>query len=375
MDASAHEWMLPQQNQEANCPVKKSLRNNIEQFVTEIPKMELHLHIEGAIPLETMLGLAKRDGKDRSLKTVDDLRRKLRFRDFPHFIELWTWMTTLVKEESDFEEIAYRVLRELSRQNVKYVEASYSPGDYWRQGFSVSGITENLLRGKERARCDFGVRCELIIDLIRDHGPEKSMQYLDAATPYLGKGVIGVGLGGSEQNFPPGPYAPIYKEARARGFRLTAHAGEAAGAQSIWVAVKELGVERIGHGVRAREDPQLVALLKEKQIPLDMCVTSNVKTGVCQSVEAHPIKEYFQQGLLVTINSDDPAMFSVSISQEYEGLIQRLGFTVVEIRQLTTNSIGASFMSKEDKKTMKSQFDGEWERLERKYCSIGNMGL
>jgi adenosine deaminase len=201
------------------------------------------------------------------------------------------------------------------------------------------------------------------------------MQYLDAATPYLGKGVIGVGLGGSEQNFPPGPYAPIYKEARARGFRLTAHAGEAAGAESIWVAVKELGVERIGHGVRAGEDPQLVALLKEQQIPLDMCVTSNVRTGVCQSVEAHPIKEYFQQGLVVTVNSDDPAMFSTSISQEYEGLIQRLGFTVVEIRQLTTNSIGASFMSKEDKEAMKSQFDGEWERLERKYCSIGNMGL
>jgi adenosine deaminase len=345
----------------------KDISSKALQFVTEIPKIELHLHIEGAIPLETMLDLARRDGGTRSLKTVDDLRRKLTCRDFPHFIELWTWMTTLVKEESDFEEIAYQVLRDLSKQNVKYVEASYSPGDYWRQGFSAKGITENLIRGKERARRDFGVKCELIIDLIRDHGPEKSMQYLDAATPYLGKGVIGIGLGGSEQSFPPGPYASIYREAKERGFRLTAHAGEAAGAQSIWVAVEKLGVERIGHGVRAKEDPQLVALLQEKQIPLDMCVTSNVKTGVCPSVEAHPIKEYFQQGLMVTVNSDDPTMFNTSINQEYQGLIQQVGFTVVELRHLTTNSIQASFMSEENKQAMKSQFDGEWQRLEGTY--------
>jgi adenosine deaminase len=347
----------------------KDISSKAQQFVTEIPKIELHLHIEGAIPLGTMLDLAKRDGKDRSLKSVDDLRRKLTYRDFPHFIELWTWMTTLVKEESDFEEIAYQVLRELNKQNVKYVETSYSPGDYWRQGFSVRGITENLIKGKERARRDLGIRCELIIDLIRDHGPEKSMQYLDAATPYLGKGVIGIGLGGSEQNFPPGPYASIYKEARRRGFRLTAHAGEAAGAESIWVAVEKLGVERVGHGVRAKEDPRLLALLKEKQIPLDMCVTSNVRTGVCQSVEAHPIKEYFQQGLMVTVNSDDPTMFNTSISQEYLALIQRLGFSVVELRRLIANGMHASFMSEGDKQTMKSQCDGEWEGLERTYRS------
>ena len=347
----------------------KDISSKAQQFLAEIPKIELHLHIEGAIPMQTLLDLAKRNGSDRSLKTVNDLRRKLKFRDFPHFIELWTWMTTLVKEESDFEEIAYQVLRELSKQNVKYVEASYSPGDYWRQGFSVKRITENLIKGKERARRDFGIRCELIIDLIRDHGPEKSMQYLDAATPYLGKGVVGIGLGGSEQNFPPGPYASIYKEAKKRGFRLTAHAGEVAGAESIWVAVEKLGVERVGHGVRAKEDPLLVALLQEKQIPLDMCVTSNVQTGVCQSVEAHPIKEYFQQGLMVTVNSDDPTMFNTSISQEYLALVQQLGFSVVELRRLMANGIYASFMSEEDKRATKSQFDSEWEQLEGTYCS------
>jgi len=339
----------------------------LKQFLLKIPKVELHLHIEGAIPAQTLLDLAKRRGGDESLRTVRDLREKLRFRNFSHFIELWTWMTTLITEESEFEEVAYNVLEDLSRQNVKYVEASYSPGDYWRQGFSVEGITQNLIRGKERARQDFGIKCELIIDLIRDHGPQKSVQYLDAATPYLGKGVIGIGLGGSEQSFPPGPYAPLYREAKARGFRLTAHAGEVAGPNSIRAAVSDLAVERIGHGVRAGEDPSLIEFLLEKQIPLDICVTSNVRTGVYKSIAEHPIKEYFRQGLMVTINSDDPTMFNTSLTQEYLILVQKLGFSLPDLRRLGENGIHASFMSEQDKTAMRSQFDAEWDGLLASY--------
>lgn len=339
----------------------------LEQLLLKIPKIELHLHLEGAIPAKTLLDLAMKRGNDRSLRTLDDLHKKLTFREFSHFIELWAWMTTLIREESEFEEISYEVLQELSRQNVKYVEASYSPGDYWRQGFSVEGITENLMKGKERAARDFDIKCELIIDLIRDHGPEKGLQYLNAATPYLGKGVIGIGLGGSEQSFPPDPYVPIYKEARERGFRLTAHAGEAAGSHSIRTAVEKLGVERVGHGVRATEDPLLMTLLLEKQIPLDMCVTSNLRTGVCKSIETHPIKEYFRQGLMVTVNSDDPTMFNTSLTQEYVTLVQKLGFDLADLRRLGANSIDASFMSEESKKAMRVQFATEWEQLLASY--------
>ena len=330
------------------------------QFIQEIPKVELHLHLEGAIPLETIFKLIQRAGGEQSIKNLDDLSKKLTYTDFTNFIDVWTWKNTFIREEEDFEEIAYRVLESLSKQNVKYVEAFYSPGDFWRVDLSVQGITEYLIKGKETAYRDFGIQSELIIDLIRDHGPERSMQYLEEVTPYLGKGVIGIGLGGSEQSFPAEPYALVYKEARDRGFRLTAHAGEAAGANSIWAAVEKLGVERIGHGVRANEDSELISLLKERQIPLEMCVISNVKTGVCSSIEVHPIKQYFQQGLMVTVNSDDPTMFNTTISQEYLVLVQKLGFTISDLKRLSLNGIDASFMPDENKKLMRSQFEKEW---------------
>ncbi len=340
--------------------MNKNLNNKIEQFINAIPKVELHLHLEGAIPLETIYNLIQRAGGEESINNLDDLRRKLTYTDFANFIDVWTWKNTFIRTEEDFEEIAYRVLESLSKQNVKYIEAFYSPGDFWRVGLTVQGITEYLIKGKERAYRDFGIQSELIIDLIRDHGPERSMKYLEEVTPYLGKGVIGIGLGGSEQSFPADPYAFVYKEAKDRGFRLTAHAGEAAGPKSIWAAVEKLGVERIGHGARANEDSELVSLLKEKQIPLEMCVISNVKTGVCSSIETHPIKQYFQQGLMVTVNSDDPTMFNTSINQEYLILIEKLGFTVSDLKRLSMNGIDASFMSGEDKKLMNDRFEKEW---------------
>jgi len=341
---------------------------NIEKLIAEMPKIELHLHLEGAIPIETLYNLVQRKGQDPSISTIEDLKRRLVYTDFAHFIDVWTWMNSLIQEERDFEEIAYQALNNLSRQNIKYVEAFYSPGDYWRQGLSVQGITEYMNRGKERAYRDFGIRSELIVDLVRDHGPKVGMQRLDEVAPYLGKGVIGIGLGGSEQSFPADPYAPVYKEAKQRGFRLTAHAGEAAGPESIWVAVRELGCERIGHGVRAREDPQLVSFLRRRQIPLELCVVSNVRTNVCGSVETHPIRQYFEEGLMVTVNSDDPTMFNTSITQEYLVLAQKLGFALGDIKVLSMNGIEASFMSDEDKKTMKALFDREWQKLSDRYC-------
>jgi adenosine deaminase len=335
----------------------------IARLIAEMPKVELHLHIEGAIPLETLLQLIHRKEPHSTIQTLNDLRKKFTYSDFANFIDIWRWKDTFITDERDFEDIAYQVLSELHKQQVMYVEAFYAPGGYLqRANFSVQGITESLIAGKEKAFRDFGIQSELIIDLIRDHGPAKGIDYLDAVTSYLGKGVIGIGLGGSEQRFPAEAYAEVYHEAKARGFRVVAHAGEAAGADSIWAAVEHLGVERIGHGVRAYEDPQLMALLRERQIPLEMCVLSNVKTGVCQSIVAHPIKDYFEQGLLVTVNSDDPTLFNTSLNQEYMVLAQQLGFTIRDLQQISLNGINASFMSDGRKEILRSQFHQQWQQ-------------
>jgi adenosine deaminase len=346
----------------------KRTPDTLEHLVAEIPKVELHLHLGGAIPLQVLFTFMQREGSEPSIRTIDDLQKRFTYTDFAHFIETWVWKNKFITHERDFEDIAYSVLRNLSSQNVKYVEAFYSPGDYLTQGLSLQGITDHLIKGKKRAYHDFGICCELIMDLVRNDGPEAGMQRLEEVTPYLEKGVIGIGLGGSEEKYPADPFAPVYQEAQNRGFKLTAHAGEAAGAESIWAAIKKLTVERIGHGVRAYEDPQLVSLLRERQIPLEMCVVSNVRTGVCPSLEDHPIKHYYLEGLMVTVNSDDPTMFNTSINQEYLVLAQTLGFSVDDLKSLSMNGIAASFMSSKDKEAMKSQFEKEWHHISHIYC-------
>ena len=337
--------------------------SDVNRIIREIPKTELHIHLEGAIPLETLFVLIQKRGGDPSITRLDDLQRKLIYTDFEHFIDTWTWKNNFIKEEPDFEEITYQALHTLSMQNVKYVEAFYSPGDFWRHGLSVAAITEYAIMGKERAHRDFGIRSGLILDLVRDHGPNVGMQRLEDVEPYLDKGIIGVGLGGSEQAFPADHYETVYREAKRRGFRLTAHAGEAAGPESIWAAVRKLGCERIGHGVRAGEDPSLVAFLRKARIPLEVCLVSNVKTGVFKSVQTHPTRRYFEDGLMVTVNSDDPTMFNTSITQEYSLLVQKLGFTIEDVKRLTLNGVEASFLSEKDKESMKSQFEREWQQL------------
>ena len=345
------------------------LSDRLEKFIREIPKVELHLHLEGAIPLETLFGFIQRRGNNKLIKNLKDLKKRLVYSNFAQFIKVWLWKNSFITEYEDFEELAYRVLKSLSEQNVKYVEAFYSPRDFTfrNKKLSACGITESLIKGKKKAFDDFGIRSELIVDVVRDYGPRMGMDLIKELSGYSGQGLIGIGLGGSEKLFPVGLFAKVYQEARDRGFRLTAHAGEAAGAKSIWAALEELGAERIGHGLRAYEDPRLINYLREKQIPLEMCVVSNIKTQVCKSFKEHPVRNYFKDGLMVTINSDDPTMFNTSITNEYLVLIQKFGFSLEEIRKINFNSIQASFMTEEEKNTMKEIFNKEWKGLTYKY--------
>ena len=328
-------------------------------FIVGMPKAELHLHLEGAIPIETLYGFARRAGAGSGVSNIEELRAKLAYRDFEHFIETWTWKNTFIRYYEDFEVMAYEVLRSLREENIRYVEAHYSPGDYHRQRLKTEGITEHILMGVERADQDFGIKCGLIIDLVRDHGPDIGMIRLNEATPYLGKGVIGVGIGGSEKEFPPGLHADVYRTARSRGFHLTAHAGEAAGPEYIREAVEELGVERIGHGVRAWENPEVVALLRDMRMPLEMCVISNVRTGVVESVAAHPVRAYFERGLFITVNSDDPVMFDTTLTDEYLALVGELGFSLYEAREIALNAVRASFLPAYEKERMLAEFEAE----------------
>jgi len=343
--------------------------SKLEQFIREMPKVELHLHLEGAIPLPTLLNFIQKRGKNISIMNLKDLKKRLTFSNFTQFIKVWLWKNSFITQYDDFEELSYQVLKSLNEQNVKYAEVFYSPRDFTfrNKRLSVVGITESLIKGKERAFDDFGIRSELIVDIVRDYGPRMGLNLVKELTGYLGQGLIGIGLGGNEKLFPAGLFFKVYQEAKERGFRLTAHAGEIDGAKSIWAALKELEVERIGHGLRAYEDPRLIEYLKERQIPLEVCIVSNIKTRVCKEFKEHPVRNYFKEGLMVTINSDDPTMFDTSITKEYLILIKKLGFSLEEIRKISFNSIAASFMTDKEKDSLTQIFNQEWKELISKY--------
>lgn len=335
---------------------------NATHIIQTMPKVELHLHLEGAFTFEFLFDLIQKYGGDPSVKTVDDLEKRFVFRDFLHFIQTWIWKNRFFREPADFENSAYFTLKDLHEQNVLYAEAFYSPWDFLKSGLSVEAITEATLSATERAKKDFGIECLLIADINRDLGWETGADRLRQILPYRERGVVGIGLGGSEQKFPPEPFEGVYKMARDSGLHVVAHAGEAAGPESVWGAIEKLRVERIGHGVRSIEDPQLVEYLREKQIPLEVCPMSNLRTGVFPSFEAHPIKYFFENDLFVTINSDDPAMFGTTITEEFLLLHEQLNFSLDDIKKLALDGARASFLPENKKATLLDRMNEFWDK-------------
>jgi adenosine deaminase len=333
--------------------------NSTSTWYERVPKVELHLHLEGAIPQEALWQLIQKYGGDPAVPDMAALQQKFQYRDFPHFIETWVWKNQFLREYDDFTLIAEAVAQNLARQNVKYAEMFYSPLPFLLQGLETRKLTEAICTGLSSAT---QVDIALIMDFSRDSGVADAEKNLGAVKELKSLGVIGVGLGGSEQKYPPELYTKIYEKARLMGFHATAHAGEAAGAESIWGAVRSLKVERIGHGTRAIEDESLMRYLLEKQIPLECCPLSNVRTGVVKSIEAHPVKKFFNAGLLVTVNTDDPAMFGNSLAQEYQMLEERLGFSRDEVRKVILNGVKASWLSNDLKKKLQETLvnDENW---------------
>ncbi len=324
-----------------------------------VPKVELHLHLEGAIPLDTLWELVQKYGGDPAIPDVGALKRRFAYRDFPHFIDTWIWKNQFLREYEDFTFFAEAFARDLAIQNIRYAEVFFSPLDFAQYGLAVQGLAEAIRKGLARVP---ETEIQLISDFGRDWGPEIAAAALPQIAEVRDQGVIGIGIGGSEQKYPPEPFQNIYEEARHLGFHTTAHAGEAAGPESIWGAIRALKIERIGHGARAGEDERLLDYLAETQIPIEMCPLSNVRTGVVPSIEAHPVRRYFERGLAVTVNTDDPKMFGNSLAEEYRLLETCQGFTRDEIRSVILQGIRSTWLPEERKKKLSDAFcsDKDW---------------
>ncbi len=325
-----------------------------------VPKVELHVHLEGAIPLAALFALIQKYGGDPSVPDIAALAQRFAYRDFPQFIEAWSWKNRFLREYEDFTHIAELTARDLAAQRIRYAEVFFSPSLFVRRGLAVQEVTRAVRAGLSRVP---EIEIALIADLVRDYGAAAEMITLAQVQEVKGLGVVGIGIGGSEHAFPPAPFKRLYEKARAMGFHTNAHAGEAAGAQSIWDAIRDLKAERIGHGTSAWQDPELVEYLVAHRIPLEMCPLSNVRTNVVGSLREHPIRQYFDAGMVVTVNTDDPQMFQTSLAGEYRLLEQECGWTKPELCRLILTAIAASWLPDERKATLATAFrkDPVWK--------------
>ena len=326
-----------------------------QAYYARIPKVELHLHLEGAIPLDALFELIQKYGGDPEVPDPAALEKRFAYRDFPHFIQTWLWKCQYHREYDDFTLIARAVARDLAAQNVRYAEAFYSPPDYYRHGLEPQRLTAAIRAGLDEVK---EIEIALVPDLVRDRPPEEGLRLLEQLAEVRELGVVGVGLGGSEQSFPPEPFAGVYERARQLGLHTSCHAGEAAGAASIWGALRDLHAERIGHGTRAYEDPLLLEYLVHHAVPVEMCPTSNLRTGVVKSLAEHPIRRYDQMGLKVCVNTDDPKMFGISLAEEYTRLECELGFSRADVLRLVLQGIEYSWLPEAKKQAMAQEFRG-----------------
>jgi aminodeoxyfutalosine deaminase len=322
-------------------------------FILSLPKAELHLHLEGAIDPPTLLELWQQHGRSSTLAEVEELYL---YSDFNGFLMAFKAVTEELQTSDDYELITYRLTEKLKAENVLHAEVYVSVGVcLWRKQ-DFDGIFEGLERGRERGERDFGVSLLWIFDAVRQFGVEAAQSVFELAARYRDRHVVGIGIGGDEQKGPAELFRDAYAYAADQGLRLTAHAGENAGPESIWGALN-LRAERMGHGLTASQDPELIEELATRQIPMEICITSNLRTGCCRELAEHPVRRYFDQGLMVTLNSDDPAMFHTSLTQEYQLARESFGFTDEHLRELARNSFEASFLPAEKKLNFLNLFD------------------
>jgi adenosine deaminase len=326
------------------------------RWFEQLPKVELHVHLEGAIPHDVLWELLQKYGGDPEIPTREVLGKRFVYRDFPHFLDIWTWKNGLLREYDDFQLLSEQVARDLARQHIRYAEVFYSPPDFLRAGLKPQRLTEAIRAGLNQVP---EIEIALVADLVRDYGPEKGECLLRCLKEVQGLGVIGIRIGGSEHKFPPEPFAPVFRQAREMGFRTSAHAGEGAGPESIWGAIRALEVDRVGHGTRAVEDPQLVDYLAEKRIPLELCVLSNVRTAVVSDVASHPARTYYERGIPLSINTDDPKMFGSSLAEEYLALHRNLGFSRADTRRLVEQAVATSWLPEPRKRDVLSGLQSE----------------
>jgi adenine deaminase len=326
------------------------------QWLNALPKIELHLHLEGSLEPELMFELAARNRIDLPFNSVDEIRDAYEFSNLQDFLDIYYQGANVLQQEQDFYDLTWAYLEKCKQQNVLHVEPFFDPQTHTDRGVKFGTVINGINRALSDAQIKLGISGQLIMCFLRHLSEKAAFATLQQAEPFI-KNIKAVGLDSSEQGHPPEKFSRVFARARELGLLTVAHAGEEGPAEYIWTAIKGLKVSRVDHGVRATEDPELMAYLIENKIPLTVCPLSNTKLCVFDDMAEHNILEMLEQGVCVTVNSDDPAYFGGYMTENFVALATSLNMNKTQAKQLVINSIEASMVDDIRKQQMRAQLD------------------
>ncbi len=325
-------------------------------FIHDIPKAELHIHVEGSLEPELMFAIAERNGVAIPYGSVEEVREAYKFTDLQSFLDIYYAGTRILLEERDYYDMTRSYLEKAHSQNVRHVELFFDPQSHTGRGVTFETVISGIHYALMDAEKQFGISSKLIMCFLRDLSVESAMDTLQQALPFK-EWITAVGLDSAEIGHPPEKFVSVFDKAREEGFLTVAHAGEEGPAEYVRQALERLKVLRIDHGVRSLEDPQLVETLIAEQVPLTVCPLSNVKLGVFPSMKEHNLKKMLDLGLCVTVNSDDPAYFGGYITENLMAAQVALNLDHDDIYRIVKNSFQASFLTKEEKQELIDELD------------------
>ncbi len=320
----------------------------LKTFIQKLPKAELHLHIEGTLEPELMFRLAQKNRIELPYKTIEEVRNAYDFTSLQLFLDIYYAGAKVLITPSDFFDMTWAYLLTCKAQNIVHTEIFFDPQTHTKRGISFETVVKGISQALQKAQKELGISSFLIMCFLRHLSEEEAFETLRASLPFQ-ELIIGVGLDSSEVGHPPSKFKRVFEEARKMGYKVVAHAGEEGDSSYIWEAINRLHVERIDHGIRCDEDASLVEFLIEKQIPLTVCPLSNTTLKAVASMDKHNVLTLLRQGVLVTLNSDDPAYFGGYLNANYEAIAEHLEVSEAELKQLARNSFHASFLDEVQK--------------------------